>query len=135
MDGQLLQRNYIFSTRDLALVMGKYDHSMPVGLDHCRVRCILQLCVRKKKRKRKIRISCKTWRPQLDCADAPTQYQNDIRQQLQTTSRANADTLVPPHEGVLASMLKAVFPSPIQHLGFRPNRCRVWRSWVLRYFG
>ena len=32
MDGQLVQRDYIFSTGDLALVMGKYDHSMPVGL-------------------------------------------------------------------------------------------------------
>ncbi len=41
-----------FSTRDLALVMGKYDHSMPVGLHHRRVRCILQLCVRKKKTKK-----------------------------------------------------------------------------------
>ena len=26
--------NYVFSTGGLALVMGKYDHSMPVSLDH-----------------------------------------------------------------------------------------------------
>ena len=72
--------------------MGKYDHCIPVGLDHRCVHCALQSCVGKKK-KWKRRISCKNWRPQLDCDDAPTQYQNHIRQQWQTTSRVTADTL------------------------------------------
>ena len=46
-----------------------------------------------KRKKWKRRISFRNWRPQLDSDDAPTQYQNHIRQQLQTTSRASADTL------------------------------------------
>ena len=92
MDDQLVQIDYILSTRDLTLVMGKYDHCMPVGLDHRCVHCTLQSCVGKRK-KWKRRISFKNWRPQLDCDDAPTQYQNHIRQQLQTTSRVTADTL------------------------------------------
>ena len=37
MDGQLVQIDYILSTGNLALVTCKYDHSMPVGLDH---RCV-----------------------------------------------------------------------------------------------
>ena len=81
MDDQLVQLDYIFSTRDLTLVMGKYDHCVPVGLDH--------RCVKKWKKP----ISFKNWRRPLDCDDAPTQYQNHIRQQLQTTSRVTADTL------------------------------------------
>ena len=92
MDGQLVQIDYIFSTGDLALVMGKYDHSMPVGLDHRCVHCILQSCVGKRQKWKK-RISFKNWRPQLNCDDTPTQYQNHIRQHLQTTTRASADTL------------------------------------------
>ena len=48
---------------------------------------------RGKKEKWKRRISFRNWRPQLDSDDAPTQYQNHIRQQLQTSSRASADTL------------------------------------------
>ena len=46
-----------------------------------------------KKEKWNRRISFKNWRPQLGCDDAPTQYQNPIRQQLQTTTRVTADTL------------------------------------------
>ena len=92
MDGQLVQIDYMFSTGDLALVMGKYDHSMPVGLDHRCVHCILQSCVGKRE-KWKRRISFKNWRPQLNCDDTPTQYQNHIRQHLQATTRASADTL------------------------------------------
>ena len=92
MDGQLVQIDYILSTGDLALVKGKYDHGMPVGLDHRCVHCILQLCMGKRK-KLKRRISFKNWRPQLDCDDAPTSHQNHIRQQMQSTSRATADTL------------------------------------------
>ena len=92
MDGQLIQIDYILSTGDLALVKGKYDHGMPVGLDHRCVHCILQLCMGKRKKLKK-RISFKNWRPQLDCDDAPTPYQNHIRQQLQSTSRVTADTL------------------------------------------
>ena len=40
-DGQVVQIDTIFYTRDLTLVMGKYDHSMPVGLDHPRAPCTL----------------------------------------------------------------------------------------------
>ena len=94
MDGQLVQIDYILGTGDLALVMGKYDHSMQVGLDHRSVHCILQSCVGKRQ-KWKRRISFKNWRPQLDGDDAPTQYQNPIRQQLQTTSRASAESPQP----------------------------------------
>ena len=111
------KKNYLFSRRDLALAMGKYDHSVPVSLDHRRVHGLLQFCVRKRQKCKKC-ISCKNWRPQLDCADAPTQQQNHIRQHLQTTSRANADTLVQPHEDVFASMLQALFPNLIQHLEY-----------------
>ena len=50
MDGELVQTDYIFSAGDLALVMGKYDHSMPVGLDHRCVHCILQSWVGKRKK-------------------------------------------------------------------------------------
>ena len=41
MDGQLVQIDYILSTGNLALVTCKYDHSMPVGLDHRCVHCRL----------------------------------------------------------------------------------------------
>ena len=79
MDGQLVQIDYILTTGNLALVRCKYDHSMPVGLDHRCVHCMLQLCVGKRK-KLKRRISFKNWRPQLDHDHAPTPYQNHIRQ-------------------------------------------------------
>ena len=82
----------MISTGDLTLVMGKSDHSMPVGLDHRCVHCVLQSRVGKKG-KWKRRISCKNWQPQLGCDDAPTQQQNHIRQQLQTTSRVTAVNL------------------------------------------
>ena len=93
-DGQLIEIDLIFSTRDLhvLLVMDKYEHSMPVALGHRCVHCPLQSCVGKRK-KWKRRISFKNRRPQLDCDHAPTQYQNHILQQLQTTSRATADTM------------------------------------------
>ena len=50
-DGQLIEIDPIFSTRDLhvLLVMDKYEHSMPVGLDHRCVHCPLQSCVGKGK--------------------------------------------------------------------------------------
>ena len=82
----------MISTGDLTLVMGKYDHSMPVGLDHRCVHCVLQSRVGKKG-KWKRRISCKNWQPQLGCDDAPTQQQNHIRQQLHITSRVTAVNL------------------------------------------
>ena len=49
MDVELAQIEYIFRTGDLALVIGKHDHSMPVGVGHCCVHCILQSSVGKRK--------------------------------------------------------------------------------------
>ena len=92
MDGQLVQIDYILSTGNLALITCKYDHSMPVGLNHRCVHFIFQLSVGKRK-KLKRRISFKNWRPQLGHNHAPTPYQNQIRQQLQSSSRVTADLL------------------------------------------
>ena len=112
------------STRDLTLVMGKNDHCMLVGLDHRCVHCTLQSCVGKKK-KWKRRISFKNWRPLLDCDDAPTQYQNHIRQQLQTTSRVTADTL----EKILIQAAQRYGQSNQQTICFHPSmRLKEFRA-------
>ena len=53
MHGQIMEAHSFFSIGDLALVMFKYDHSMPLGLDHRCVHCILHSCVEGKETKKK----------------------------------------------------------------------------------
>ena len=68
-------------------------------------------------KKWKRRISIKNWRPQLACDDAPTQYQNHIRQHLQTRSRVTADTL----EQILIQAAQKYGRSNHQTICFHPS--------------
>ena len=82
-DASLVQIDYILTSQKLNIMDSWCDFSIPIGLDHRCVHCVLQLLAPPRKRKEQKR-NFKFWQPTLNDIGVPGAFQENIRSQIRS---------------------------------------------------
>ena len=84
-DSSLVQIDFIFTSPKLIIMDSWCDFSIPIGLDHRCVHCVLQLVSPPKKRKQQ-KWNFKFWQPTLNDNGRPAAFQENIRSLIRSSS-------------------------------------------------